>query len=804
MTFLHKLAQRLARLWTASVIVFVAMTACKLPSARSTAPPDAVAKLDLSPSSLTLLTDRTADFVVVALTANADTVDVSLRWTTNGGSISPMSDVGGVQYAQYHAPLQAGSYTVVAQTTAGGVTDSAVVSVSAVPVASVSVTPVALSLNVGQTGQLTATPRDASGNPLSGRVITWTSSSAAVATVNSTGLVTAQGAGTATITATSEGQSGTATSTVTQPIVPVASVGVSPTSLNLTVGQTGQLTATPRDASGNPLTGRVVTWTSSNAAIAIVSTTGLVTAQGAGTATITATSEGQSGTAAITGTQPAVPVASVSISPAILNLSVGQTGQLTATPRDASGNPLTGRVVTWTTSSSAVATVNATGLVTARGAGTATITATSEGKSGTATITVTLVPVATVSVTPATLSLTVGQTGQLTATPRDASGNPLSGRVVTWTTNDGAVATVSGSGVVTGQAAGTVTITATSEGQSGTATITVTQPPVPVASVSVTPSSLSLTVGQTGQLTATPRDASGNPLTGRLITWTTNSTAVATVNSTGLVTAQGVGSATITATSEGQSGSAAVTVTTQSLISGLDFPGNVNWPATSPSMLFVWNTTLSGTTPFPAYPATYIWRVYPRRQDGFWTFLFHARYQTTLFNQEFTNEYYGMHPFKDPPNTPNTMWEISSYGGDTYVDPVVFDQWYTQVAVVDESGGVEYHTYYWNWPNTTTDVVTAENPSKPAASNPAIIVGDAPWNAGYEIPNAIIRGFQYYDVKLTVSEIAQEIAAPGSVRRPWYLNLNPTPSDISDKSGNGHHPSWVGPGRPALWTGTSP
>jgi hypothetical protein len=163
-----------------------------------------------------------------------------------------------------------------------------------------------------------------------------------------------------------------------------------------------------------------------------------------------------------------------------------------------------------------------------------------------------------------------------------------------------------------------------------------------------------------------------------------------------------------------------------------------------------------------------------------------------------------MHPFKDPPITPKTMWEISSYGADTYVDTVVYDRWYTQVAVVNETGGVEFHTYYWNWPNTTTDLVTTDNPSKPPPANPAIIVGDAPWNSGHEIPNAIIRGFQYYDVKLTLSEIAQEIAAPGSVRQPWYLNLNPTPSDISDKSGHGHHPSWVGPGRPNLWTSSSP
>jgi len=373
--------------------------------------------------------------------------------------------------------------------------------------------------------------------------------------------------------------------------------------------------------------------------------------------------------------------------------------------------------------------------------------------------------------------------------------------VVTWASDNAAVATVSATGLVTAAGVGTATLTATSEGQSGAATVTVL--PVPVASVSVTPPSLGLTVGQTGQLTATPRDAAGNPLTGRVVTWASDNAAVATVSATGLVTAVSAGTATLTATSEGQSGTAMVTVT--ALITGLDFPGNVNWPNVSPSMMFVWNAALSGTAPFPAYPATYIWRVYPRQQDGFWTFLFHANYQPPVFDQEFKNEYYGMHPFKDPPITPNTMWEISSYGGDTYVNPVVFNRWYTQVAVVNESGGMELHTYYWNWPNTTTDIVTTDpNPSKPPASNPAIIVGDAPWNPGHEVPNAIIRGFQYYDVKLTLSEIAQEIAAPGSVRQPWYLNLNPTPTDISDKSGNGHHPSWVGPLRPTLWTGTGP
>jgi hypothetical protein len=122
--------------------------------------------------------------------------------------------------------------------------------------------------------------------------------------------------------------------------------------------------------------------------------------------------------------------------------------------------------------------------VTAVAAGLSIITATSEGKNGTAGITVTATPVAvaSVSVSPASANVTAGQTVQLTATPRDASGNVLLGRVVTWASSNGALATVSNSGLVTGVAAGAVTITATSEGQSGSSTVTVlsadTSPPV--------------------------------------------------------------------------------------------------------------------------------------------------------------------------------------------------------------------------------------------------------------------------------------------------------------------------------------
>src|SRR6266446_5875861 len=250
----------------------------------------------------------------------------------------------------------------------------------------------------------------------------------------------------------------------------VASVTVAPPTASVLIGLTVQLTATTKDANQNVLTGRVVTWASGNTAVASVSATGLVTGVSLVQATITATSEGQSGTATVT---VPVPVASVTVAPPTASVVIGQTVQLTATTKDANQNVLTGRVVTWASGNTAAATVSATGLVTGVAQGQATITATSETKSGTATVTVSPVPVASVTVAPSTASLLIGLTVQLTATTKDANQNVLTGRVVTWASNNTAVATVSATGLVTGVAQGQATITATSEGQSGTAAIAV-------------------------------------------------------------------------------------------------------------------------------------------------------------------------------------------------------------------------------------------------------------------------------------------------------------------------------------------
>ncbi len=169
------------------------------------------------------------------------------------------------------------------------------------------------------------------------------------------------------------------------------------------------------------------------------------------------------------------------------------------------------------------------------------------------------VTVESVTVSPASLNLAPGQSNTLTATPLDKAGAPISGRTATWTSSTPSVATVSAAGVVTGVGDGVTSITGTVNGKSGSAAVIVR---TPVASVLVTPSTASTVIGGTpAQLTAAPRDPAGNALTGRTVQWSSGSPSVASVSSTGLVTGVGPGTALISATSEGTSGTANITVT---------------------------------------------------------------------------------------------------------------------------------------------------------------------------------------------------------------------------------------------------
>ena len=305
MTFLHKLAQRLARLKadartvvSATALVAGAVIACER-LANPSGPGSTVSQLVVFPKVVTLQQDQLQDFMAVGFTPAGDTAQISVTWSVTGGTLVDTSSQGGRHYAHYNGTA-CGSFKVAGTSHPGQKSDTGNVTVTCAQpaVASVVVSPASATVPVGQTLQLTGTPEDANGNPLSGRTISWSSASSAVAAVNGNGLVTGVAAGATTITATSEGTSGTAAVTVAS--VPVASVTVSPATVSLQPGQTQQLTATPKDASGNALSGRMVTWASGNTAVATVSGSGLVSGVAAGSTTITATSEGKSGGASVT------------------------------------------------------------------------------------------------------------------------------------------------------------------------------------------------------------------------------------------------------------------------------------------------------------------------------------------------------------------------------------------------------------------------------------------------------------------------------------------------------------------------
>ena len=415
-----------------------------------------------------------------------------------------------------------------------------------VAVTGFAVNPTSAALVVGATQAISATVSPANAT---NQTVTWSSTNTGVATVSLSGLVTGVGAGSATITATTVDGSFTATSAIAV-TVPVIGVSVNPASATLTVNATKQLATTVSPASA---TNQNVTWSSSDPSIATVSSSGLVTAVAAGSATITATTV-DGAFAATTGLTVIIPVTGVAVSPVTVTVALNATLQLTASISPATA---TNPALSWTSSDTSIATVSSSGLVTAVSVGSATITATTAdgGFAATSTITVPKVSVRSVTLQPLFDRLAVGGTEQLIATINPASAtNPT----VTWKSSNPAVAAVSSTGVVTALARGfaIITVTTADKRKSAACVLHVYEP---VTGILVTPTTATIRIHEAKLLHATVSPATAAE---KEVTWKSNNPVVATVSDHGTITGHSAGTATITATTVdgGKTASCVVTV----------------------------------------------------------------------------------------------------------------------------------------------------------------------------------------------------------------------------------------------------
>ncbi|UOK16610.1 putative tail protein 4 [Salmonella phage S1] len=407
--------------------------------------------------------------------------------------------------------------------------------------------------------------------------MTWKSSKPLVVTVDAEGYVTPVSAGEAFVTGTSDDGGFTIVIRfiITKAPVPVTDVTVTPTSLSLEVGATGQLSFTYLPADADDLN---FSWQTDNPAIATVDTNGKVTAVAPGSTVVTLFySASVYDTCTVTVIPPTVHVTSVQFdTQEPLNVNIGNTEEteITVLPANA-----TDKSVTYKSSDTAIATVDADGKVTGVAAGNATITVTTTDGAKTDTLAVVVkvpvVPVTGVIIDEgSTASMTVGDTLQLHATVTPAN---ATNKNVSWQSSAPSVATVSSAGLVTAVAGGSANVTVTTEDGSFTATIgiSVGVPVVHPTGVTIDQGDAADVVkGTTLQLTATvaPADA-----TNKAVTWSSATPANATVDSNGLVTGIAFGTSVITVTTVdgGKTDTITITVPSPASLTTDSFPSNL-------------------------------------------------------------------------------------------------------------------------------------------------------------------------------------------------------------------------------------
>ena len=531
----------------------------------------------------------------------------SVTWASSNPKVATVDQEGKV------TAVSKGTATITVTTADGGKKSTATVTVDnpAAGVTGVNIKESSLSVKVGESKQLASevTPSTATN-----KKVTWASSNTKVATVDANGKVTGVSKGTVTITATSAANTAKKDTIQVAVIIPVKSIKADKTSISLEKGKTATIKATVEPSTAT----QTVKWTSTDEKVATVSSTGVVTAKGAGTANIVASATDNSGIKSnikVTVTNPIVYATGITLpTSAKVEVSLKTTLKPTVQP----GN-VTSAKVTWASGNTKVATVDANGVVTGVSKGTATITATVVGKDSkkyTASTTVTVVVPATgITVSPTTGTVNVGKTISLKSALAPSTANPVT---VTWTSSNSSIATVSSSGVVTGKGVGTVTITATITGkgnQKYTASAKITVKAAAPTATKVTildSSSKALTTSST--ITIKP-SGSGNTVTFKAkvepssvsqeVTWTSSNSNIAKVDTTGKVTAVKQGVVTITATSKNNTKiKTSVIVKVQPTLSNINGSGQSSLKVEyESSTLKYWLERPSGTH----YVVTHIW-----------------------------------------------------------------------------------------------------------------------------------------------------------------------------------------------------
>jgi len=459
------------------------------------------------------------------------------------------------------------------------------------------------SVAAGLGDQLTATGKysDGTSKDLSATV-TWMSSNQTVATVSGAGVVSTAAQGTATITGSLSGVTGSVTLTVNAPAI--KSLAVSSTNARIAQGTNVQFTATGTmtDGSMQNVTA-LVTWTSSNpsaVSINVNGAPGLAMGVTPGSSTITATASGTSGTVSSSAvlTITSATLTSINVTPAAASIPLGTVQQFTAsgTFSDDTAQDITGSVA-WSSSPATVASITVSGLATGKNVGSVTITATSGTITGSVPATVDAKNLVSIAILPANPSIAQNTSEQFSATGtfNDGSTHNLTAQVA-WSSSNTATATIgSTNGSAMGLTPGSSTITATLGTIPGSTVLDVTN--ATITSMSVSPSGRTIAPATQLQFTATGTFSdSSTQVLNRDATWASDNTAVATVGPMGLVTAVGSGTANIGATFGGVSGSTLLTVSSATLKSIAVTPASAVMAPASTLLFTATGTYSDGTT----------------------------------------------------------------------------------------------------------------------------------------------------------------------------------------------------------------